>query len=165
MSVWLNTNESGPIVYDLVENNPFFQHILIAVYLFPAPPVPTSYYWYFLAVTGNRITGSPPLLTSGTYKIIDLGYLFNSRQSWAQTTITRQDCLLNPEACLSGLSIGFKIKLDKSMASCQEPRYLLDTGAISLMTRGVSVFVVGETLSVQITTSKSIYKVLQFIYH
>ncbi|XP_031555970.1 uncharacterized protein LOC116292758 [Actinia tenebrosa] len=123
-----------------------------------APPVPTSYYWYFLAVKGNQITGSPPLLISGTYKLIDLGYLFNSKQSWVQTRITRQDCLLNPEACLTGLSIGFKIKLDKSIASCQEPRYLLDTGATSLMTRGVSVFVVGETLSVQISTSKNVYK-------
>lgn len=132
--------------------------------LFPAPPVPTSYYWYFLAINGNQISGSPPLLISGTYRLIDLGYFFNSRKSWVQTRITKEDCLLNPQACLSGLSIGFKIKLDKSIASCQEPRYLLDTGATSLMTRGVSVFVVGETLTVQITTAKNVYKVLTFIY-
>lgn len=91
--------------------------------------------------------------------MIDLGYLFNSKDSWVEGQISNQDGLVDPDKLTAGFSVGLKVKLDETIRLCKEPRYLVDTGAASLQTRGLSIFVVGSSLTVHITTSKQIFKV------
>ena len=93
---------------------------------------------------------------------MDLGYLFNSKNSWVEGQISTQDGLLDPEKLTAGLSIGLKVKLDESMRLCTEPRYLVDTGSASLQTRGLSIYLVGNALTVQITTSSEIFRVSRY---
>ena len=57
------------------------------------------------------------------------------------TDMSSTDCLMNPAGCAKGLSLGMTVKFDKSVNDYKEPRYLLDTGAQSLQTRGVSFYV------------------------
>lgn len=55
--------------------------------------------------------------------------------------MSNTDCLVDPALCGKGLSLGMSVKFDKSVNDSKEPRYLLDTGAQSSQTRGVSMYI------------------------
>lgn len=121
------------------------------------PPVPASYYWYFLALQKNQVYGTPPLLINGQASLLNMGFrIFN--KTWLSTTISAQDCLLNPDNCLKGFTIGIKIRLDFSMKSCSERRYIIDTGP-SVTSRGVSLFFMKGVLVARVTSSKGTWQV------
>nr|XP_058946642.1 uncharacterized protein LOC131774603 [Pocillopora verrucosa] len=122
------------------------------------PPIPASYYWYFLALEKNKIFGVPPLYISGQVSLLNMGFrIFN--RTWLATTISSQDCLLNPDSCEKGFTIGIKLRLDLSVKSCkQQPRYIIDTGP-SVKARGVSLYAVGDTLVARVVSSTKTWEV------
>lgn len=122
------------------------------------PPIPASYYWYFLALEKNKIFGVPPLYISGQVSLLNMGFrIFN--RTWLATTISSQDCLLNPDSCEKGFTIGIKLRLDLSIKSCkQQPRYIIDTGP-SVKARGVSLYAVGDTLVARVVSSTKTWEV------
>ena len=108
-----------------------------------------------MTVKQNRIPGTPPLYMFGKYKLIDLGLLFFEPTTWSQTELNPKDGLMDPEKLVEGFTIGMKIKLDPVTKTCTTPRFIVDTGAASLNTRGVSVYTVGGKILALVTTSKS----------
>ena len=121
------------------------------------PPVPASYYWYFLALQKNQVYGIPPLLINGQASLLNMGFQIVNK-TWLSTTISAQDCLLNPDICLKGFTIGIKIRLDLSVKSCKQPRYIIDTGP-SVKSQGVSLYVMGGMFVANVTSSKGTWQV------
>ena len=121
------------------------------------PPVPASYYWYFLALQKNQVYGIPPLFINGQASLLNMGFRIVNK-TWLSATISAQDCLLNPDNCLKGFTIGIKIRLDLSVKSCNEPRYIIDTGP-SVKSRGVSLYVLKGMLVARVTSSQGTWQV------
>ena len=133
--------------------------IIVLIFSFPAePPVPTSYYWYFLALKQNQIFGTPPFLINGQARLLNMGFqLFN--RTWLSTNLSVQDCMLNPDNCQKGFSVGIKVRIDLSVKSCKEPIFILDTGP-SVKSRGVSLYITGSMLVARVTSSKGTWQVM-----
>ena len=120
-------------------------------------PVPASYYWYFLALKQNEVYGIPPLTINGQARLLNMGFQIVNK-TWLSTTISAQDCLLNPDSCMKGFTIGIKIRLDLSVKFCKQPRYILDTGP-SVKAKGVSLYVTGGMLVARVTSSQGTWQV------
>ena len=69
------------------------------------------------------------------------------------------DCLMDPALCSKGLSLGMTVKFDQSVKDYKEPRYLLDTGAKSSQTRGVSIYVKDGKLFFNLAISQKAWEV------
>ena len=65
----------------------------------------------------------------------------DGQSGFLTTDMSMTDCLSDPALCSKGLSLGMTVKFDQSVKEYKEPRYLLDTGAQSSQTRGVSLYV------------------------
>lgn len=138
-----------------------FHHHRFRLFFSLEPPIPASYYWYFLAYKQNQVFGVPPMFISGQASLLNMGFrIFN--KTWLGTTISTQDCLLNPDNCLKGFSIGIKVRLDLSIKFCKQPRYILDTGP-SVKSQGVSIFAAGGMLVARVTSSKGTWQVCRLI--
>lgn len=141
-------------------NVSFMFSLTVLCVLSSEPPVPASYYWYFLSIIKNQIVGSPPFVINGKATLLNMGFrLFNT--TWLSTTISTQDCLLNPDICQTGFAIGIKIRLDLSVKFCKTPRYILDTGP-GAKAQGVSLYVEGGILVAQVTSSRGTWQVKRF---
>ena len=66
---------------------------------------------------------------------------FDGESGFLTTDMSMTDCLMDPTLCAKGLSIGMNVKFDNSVKDYKETRYLLDTGAQSSQTRGVSFYI------------------------
>lgn len=128
------------------------------VSLFSVPPFPYTYFWNFMTVTKNVVPGAPSLYMFGKYILKDLGLLF-LESTWSQTEITRTDGLLDPEKLTGGFTIVIKLKFDPDIKNCNTPRFIVDTGATSLNTRGLSVYTLSGKIIAVVTTSKTTWKV------
>ena len=137
----------------------FFSHF--SFFFLVEPPVPASYYWYFLALQKNQVYGIPPLLINGQASLLNMGFRIVNK-TWLSTTISAQDCLLNPDNCLKGFTIGIKIRLDLSIKYCNQPRYIIDTGP-SVKSQGVSLYVIKGMLVARVTSSKGTWQVCPWI--
>lgn len=115
--------------------------------------------WSFIFKTHNKIVGSPALNLVGNTLIKDSGMLFDGAKTFAETSLSVTDCLQDPGQCLNGFSMGTKVKLDEACMSYKEPRYIVDSGARSLTTRGVSVYIVNGNLFFELATAKKAWKV------
>ena len=76
----------------------------------------------------------------GNVQASDSAVSFDGHSSFLTTDMSNTDCLMDPALCGKGLSLGMSVKFDKSVNDYKEPRYLLDTGAQSSQTRGVSMY-------------------------
>lgn len=105
----------------------------------------------------------PPLFINGQASLLNMGFrIFN--KTWLSTTLSNEDCLLNPDKCLKGFSIGIKVRIDLSVSRCKQPRYILDTGP-SLKSQGVSIYVNGNMLVARVISSKGTWQVCKLILH
>lgn len=57
--------------------------------------------------------------------------------------------------------MGAKLKFDEADMSYKMPKYIVDSGARSLSTRGVSVYIVNGNLIFELATAKKAWKVCQ----
>lgn len=69
------------------------------------------------------------------------------------------DCVMDPALCTKGLSIGMSLKFDQSAKDYKEPKYLIDTGAQSSQTRGVSMFVKDGKIFFTLAISQKVWEV------
>jgi len=69
------------------------------------------------------------------------------------------DALVYPERFAKGFSFGIKVKLPDSVNDYTNPRFILDTGAKSLSSRGVSLYLLEKRLVCEIASSEYMWKV------
>lgn len=69
-----------------------------------------------------------------------------------------QDCLVDPDKCQSGFTVGIKLKFDASIMSCKVPRFIIDTGP-SVEDRGLSLYTAGGKIVVLVASSQNTWKV------
>ena len=104
--------------------------------------VPSIYFWRMKTVTPQGfIEGTPALSVHGNIQASDGGVSLDGQSGFLTTDMSMTDCLSDPALCSKGLSLGMTVKFDQSVKEYKEPRYLLDTGAQSSQTRGVSLYV------------------------
>jgi len=138
------------------------KHLIAQILLSLEPPVPASYYWYFLAYRKNQIFGTPPFLINGEAHLLNMGFQLVNK-TWLSTTISVQDCLLNPDSCQTGFAIGIKVRIDLSVKFCKQPKYILDTGP-GAQAQGVSLYLAGGKLVAQVKSSKGTWQVNLIFY-
>ena len=85
--------------------------------------------------------------------------LFDGASTLAETSLPINDCLQDPGQCSNGFTIGTKVKFDEADMSYKEPKFIVDSGARSLNTRGVSVYIVNGNLFFELATAKKAWKV------
>ena len=103
--------------------------------------------------------GSPLFKVNGNTSPISGGGLeFDGMTAWLGAHLPSTDCLLDPEHC-QGLSLAIKLMLDKESIGYSIARYILDTGAMSTSTMGISLFVVSGKVSCILSTRSKNYQV------
>lgn len=103
--------------------------------------------------------GSPALNLVGNTLIKGSGMLFDGASTLAETSLPINDCLQDPGQCSNGFTMGTKVKFDEADMSYKEPKFIVDSGARSLNTRGVSVYIVNGNLFFELATAKKAWKV------
>lgn len=115
--------------------------------------------WSFVFKTHDKIVGSPPLNLFGQTAIQNNGMLFDGAGTFATASLSKSDCLQDPGQCVNGFSMGAKLKFDEADMSYNMPKYIVDSGARSLTTRGVSAYIVNGNLFFELATAKKAWKV------
>ena len=115
--------------------------------------------WSFIFKTHDKLIGTPPLNLFGTSLIQDKGMVFDGVGTFATADLPRSDCLRDPGLCVNGFSIGCRIKFDQADMAYAMPKYIFDSGARSLSTRGVSVYIVKGSLFFELATATRAWKV------
>ena len=96
----------------------------------------------------------------GKIQASDGGVAFDGQSGFLTTDMSMTDCLMDPALCSSrGLSIGMSVKFDKSVEDYKEARYLLDTGAQSSHTRGLSVYLKDGKVFFTLAISQKVWEV------
>lgn len=85
--------------------------------------------------------------------------LFDGASTYASAALPKSDCLQDPGVCVNGFSIGAKLKFDQADMTYSTPKYIFDSGARSLATRGVSVYVLNGNLFFELATANKAWKV------
>lgn len=79
--------------------------------------------------------------------------------SWLAARLEKTDCLLDPDRCDKGLSLGVMLKVTSEIKEYGEARYILDTGAHSEDARGISLYTVEGKLRFMLATSSKVWEV------
>ena len=85
--------------------------------------------------------------------------LFDGIGTYANAALPKSDCLQDPGVCVNGFSMGAKLKFDQADMTYTMPKYIFDSGARSLATRGVSVYIVNGNLFVELASASKAWKV------
>lgn len=104
------------------------------------------------------VEGNPAFKVNGEAAIKDGGIDFDGETTWLGATVDKESCLLNPENCIEGFSLGAKLKFD-GVPDNENDRYLLDTGAQSTARRGISLFVKSGKLAFTLATGERTWMV------
>lgn len=88
---------------------------------------------------------------------------FDGVGTYATTSLPKSDCLQDPGRCVNGFSMGAKLKFDEEDMSYSTPKYIIDSGARSLTTRGMSVYIVNGNLFFELATAKKAWKVRKIL--
>ena len=104
--------------------------------------VSSIYFWRLKSITPQGfVEGNPAFRVHGNVQASDGGVAFDGQNGFLTTDMAGTDCIMDPALCTKGLSIGMSLKFDQSAKNYKEPRYLIDTGAQSSQTRGISMYV------------------------
>ena len=103
--------------------------------------------------------GNPPFRAHGTVQASDEGVAFDGQSGFLTTDMSATDCVMDPGLCTKGLSVGMNLKFDQSVKDYKEPRYLIDTGAQSSQTRGISVYVKDGKIFFTLAISQKVWEV------
>ena len=76
-----------------------------------------------------------------------------------RAALRKSDCLQDPGVCVNGFSMGSRLKFDQADMAYTMPKYIVDSGARSITTRGVSVYIVKGNLFFELATAKKAWKV------
>ena len=64
-----------------------------------------------------------------------------------------------------GFTIGIKIKFNQVIKTCETPRFIVDTGAASVNTRGLSVYTINGKIIAVVSTSRTTWRVSVLCSH
>lgn len=103
--------------------------------------------------------GNPAFRVHGNVQASDGGVAFDGQSGFLTTDMSATDCVMDPALCTKGLSIGMNLKFDQSAKEYKEPRYLIDTGAQSSQTRGVSLYVKDRKIFFTLAISQKVWEV------
>lgn len=103
--------------------------------------------------------GNPAFRVHGNVQASDGGVAFDGQSGFLTTDMSVTDCVMDPALCTKGLSIGMNLKFDQSAKEYKEPRYLIDTGAQSSQTRGVSLYVKDGKIFFTLAISQKVWEV------
>ena len=84
---------------------------------------------------------------------------FDGTSTYASASLATSDCLEDPVLCVNGLSLGAKLYFTEEDMSYDTPRYVVDTGARSAGTQGVSMYILSGNLFCQLSTAEKAWKV------
>ena len=84
--------------------------------------------------------------------------IFDGSITWVGTTLGSRNCLIARTNCRESLSIGFKIKLTR-LTKSPEQRYIVDTGVLSIDTRGIAIYLQHGNLFCVVMTMTGEWKV------
>ena len=87
----------------------------------------------------QEIPGNPDLITHGEMTVVSGGLAFGGQESYAVSQLAPDDCVVNPEMCVDGMSFGTKLKFNQ-LSDDAQPHYIVDTGAHDKRMRGFSLF-------------------------
>ena len=122
--------------------------------------VPNIYFWRLKSVSSQGfIEGNPAFTVHGSVQSNDGGVSFDGTSGFLTTDMASTDCVMDPSLCMKGLSIGMNLKFDQSAKDYKEPRYLIDTGAQSSQTRGVSMYVKDGKIFFKLAISQKVWEV------
>lgn len=110
------------------------------------------------SINKGFVEGNPAFKVNGEVIVKDGGLDFDGESSWLGATVVKESCLLNPENCIEGFSIGTKLKFD-GVPDNENDRYLIDTGAQSTARRGISLFVKSGKLAFVLATAERTWMV------
>lgn len=133
-----------------------------SLYQFTFTAIPTirpAFYWSFYVLNNGTIPGSPSFTTYGNPQVDNEGLLFDGVSSYIGAHMHSDDALVYPERFTKGFSFGLKVKLPDSVKDYTTPRYILDSGAKSLSSRGVSLYLLEKRLVCEIASSDFMWKV------
>lgn len=91
--------------------------------------------------------------------IVDDGLYFDGITGYLSTQLGTNNILTNPEKATGGFSLGIKLKFDSSAKEYDTPRYVLDTGAKSAGTAGMSLYVFNGQIVVELSSTRTKWKV------
>ena len=147
----------------------FFIFFYFLFYLLLAPSVKPVHSWSMLDIKDNGLTGetatkeiygNPSLYTHGDLQLVDGGVTFDGKSSHIVGDLAPDDCLINPEQCPSGFSIGTKLKFNMKSTGHVDPRFIFDTGATHANNyRGVSLFIKNGKLNGLVKGAERLWKV------
>ena len=109
--------------------------------------------------------GNPAFRIHGTVQENDGGVSFDGQSGFLTTDMSATDCLMDPGLCsYKGLSIGMNLKFEQSVKDYKEPRYLIDTGAQSSQTRGVSMYIKDGKVFFTLAISQKVWEVSRKLF-
>jgi len=121
-------------------------------------PIPYSHYWSMTTTNKGFVEGNPAFKVNGEVAIKDSSIDFDGETSWLGATVDKESCLLNPDNCIEGFSLGTRIKFE-GVPDNENDRYILDTGAQSTARRGISLFVKSGKLAFTLATAERTWMV------
>lgn len=143
---------------DLNYNNHVLKSYYIITRFSAAPPVAARHSWIFTCMLNGQIPGDVHLSSHGKTSTKDSATIFDGVASWFGAHLHTRDCLLAPANCKDGLSIVFKIKL-VGLVNFPEERYIVDTGVLSMGTRGIAIYIQDGLLFCEVMTMTAKWKV------
>ena len=105
------------------------------------------------------IEGNPAFRVHGQVVASDGGVLLDGNSSFLTTDMGSTDCVMDPAQCTKGMSLGINMKLDQSVMNYKDARYLIDTGALSSQTRGVSLYIKDGKLGYMLAIHNKLWEV------
>lgn len=112
-----------------------------------------------ISLKAKTVPGIPPLSAAGAFDLGDGGLLFDGTSTWLGATIPQGDCLMDPGKCISGFTLASKLFLHSSVASYTKPKYIVDTGASSAKSRGISMYVMSGKVFAELATTSKVWTV------
>ena len=125
------------------------------------PSIRPSYYWSFYTLYNGTVLGSPPFFAHGNVQVENDGMFLDGISAFLETHMNSDDALVYPDRFTKGMAFGIKVKFPDSVLEYTVPKYLIDSGAKSLSSRGVSLYLLEKRLVVEIATSEKLWKVIQ----
>lgn len=123
-----------------------------------SPPVIPANYWLLATTKNGQIPGTPNLAMQGDITDVDGGINFDGATAFLAGKLQPTNCLVDPNRCIQGFSVGAKLKFDTEAMAQPATKYIVDTG-VSAKMRGIALYHIATSLFFELATANAFYKV------
>ena len=116
-------------------------------------------FWSFSTIINGSIPGHVPFHVHGHVVLSDGVLYFDGESDYLSAQQKSTDILVDPTTAIQGLAFGIKLKMEGAMKFFDTPRFVMDTGATSSKTTGVSLYILNGKLIAEVATSTKKWKV------